>query len=383
MFRFPIGCMAACGLVLGASCVSQGNAAEPAKGSESSAPPKSSAAAPATQKKPWDTTSPAATEPAAGSRRFVGARLGIGPTGRPLDVRPTPQQSEPSEPLAVLKSGPDHVRLVYRLKNMPVQSLRATVSQLLRQEGELHGTAGTATKGGPVLRVAIAAEVITNSLLISGPPEAVEEVRLLAEKLDAQAPAMVQFEMEMGEVPVGEAKHGEALTSEGSAPAAEKPNAFRILERPKTMNTIARARVLTLDNQPAFIHLGQRVPRVTGVTKSTVGGTTQSVTLDNTGLILGVTPRINAKEGIVVLQVDAEDSQMGLENEGVPLSAGGDKTVRSPRIEAVSVQSTVTIPDGKTIILGSIARQGKSDKELVVILTPHIIPSEAIKKTGQ
>jgi hypothetical protein len=40
------------------------------------------------------------------------------------------------------------------------------------------------------------------------------------------------------------------------------------------------------------------------------------------------------------------------------------------------------IPDGKTIILGSIARQGKTDKELVVILTPHIIPPEGGKKTG-
>jgi Flp pilus assembly secretin CpaC len=40
------------------------------------------------------------------------------------------------------------------------------------------------------------------------------------------------------------------------------------------------------------------------------------------------------------------------------------------------------IPDGKTIILGSIARQGKTDKELVIILTPHIIPPEGGRKPG-
>ena len=104
--------------------------------------------------------------------------------------------------------------------------------------------------------------------------------------------------------------------------------------------------------------------------------------MQNVGLILGVTPRINVKEGTVVLQVDAEDSQVGPENEGVPLSAAGDKVVRSPRIDAVTVQTTVMIPDGKTIILGSIAREGKTDKELVVILTPHIIPPEGGKTAG-
>jgi len=378
MFRFPIGFMAALGLVLGAYCVSRSNAAE-----ESSAPAKGSSAAnaPATQQEPAATASPAAAEPAAAAPGRFASGMGVGEKVRSLGNRQPAQPTVPSEPLAVLKSGPDHTRLVYRLKWTPATNVSQTVGQLLRQEGELHGTAGTAAKGGPALRVAIAPNVVTNCLAISGPPDAVEEVRLLAEKLDVPAP-MVQFEMEMGEAPAGDAKHGAALASEGGAPPAERPNVFRILERPKTMQTTARARVLTLDNQPAFIQLGQRVPQVAGVSNNAASGTTQSVTMANVGLILGVTPRINVKEGIVVLQVDAEDSQLGPEKEGIPLSAAGDKAVRSPRIDTVVVQTTVMIPDGKTIILGSIARQGKTDKELVIILTPHIIPPEGGKKTG-
>ncbi len=383
MFRFPIGFMAALALVLGAYCVSRSNAAE-----KSSAPAKSSSAAsaPATGEKPAATASPAAAEPAAaeaaGSRGRFASGMGVGEKVRSLGNRQPAQPTVPSEPLAVLKSGPDHTRLVYHLKWKSAVHVSQTVSQLLRQEGELHGTAGTAAKGGPALRVAIAPEVVANCLVISGPPDAVEEVRLLAEKLDEPAP-MVQFEMEMGEAPAGDAKHGEALASEGGAPPAERPNAFRILERPKTMQTTARARVLTLNNQPAFIQLGQRVPRVAGVSNNAASGTTQSVTMANVGLILGVTPRINVKEGIVVLQVDAEESQMGPEKEGVALSAASDKAVRSARIiDAITVQTTVMIPDGKTIILGSVARQGKTEKELVIILTPHIIPPEGGKKTG-
>jgi Flp pilus assembly secretin CpaC len=37
------------------------------------------------------------------------------------------------------------------------------------------------------------------------------------------------------------------------------------------------------------------------------------------------------------------------------------------------VQTTITIPDGQTIVLGSVPRQGKTDKELVIIVTPHVI----------
>ena len=378
MFRFPIGFVAAFGLVLG-GVLRQPEQCGGAEEREFR-----------TGEGQFRGHGPRQAGETGGHRVPSGGRAGGGfpgrfasgmGIGRSLGNRQPPQPTVPSEPLAVLKSGPDHTRLVYRLKWTPATNVSQTVGQLLRQEGELHGTAGTAAKGGPALRVAIAPDVVTNCLVISGPPDAVEEVRLLAEKLDAQPP-MVQFEMEMGEAPVGDAKHGEALASEGGAPPAERPNAFRILERPKTMKTAARARVLTLDNQPAFVQLGQRVPRVAGVSNNAITGMTQSVTMANVGLILGVTPRINVKEGIVVLQVDAEDSQVGPEKEGIPLSAAGDKAVRSPRIDSVTVQTTVMIPDGKTIILGSIARQGKTDKELVIILTPHIIPPEGGKKTG-
>lgn len=55
--------------------------------------------------------------------------------------------------------------------------------------------------------------------------------------------------------------------------------------------------------------------------------------------------------------------------------------VRSPRIENTTVQTTVTIPDAQTMNLGSIAQKGKSDKELVIIVTPHIFGLEEAKKT--
>jgi Flp pilus assembly secretin CpaC len=361
------------GVVLGAFCAGrQGDAQEP-KGT-SSAPAKASSAAPAA----------AAHETPPNVPDQMPSHSVFG--GRYPGSRGSSQPPTPSEPLGVLKSGPEHTRLVYHLKNSPAHNVATTITNLLGQEGQWSGSAATAAKSGTVLRVAISPETITNSIVVSGPPDGVEEVRKLVEKLD-QPQLQVQFEMEMGEVVAGEAKHGESLKSEGGSPANEKANTFYVLERPKTMKTIARARVLALDNQAANIQLGQRVPSIANFPqygafgKNSSSGPMPTVTHMNVGLLLGVTARINVKEGTVVLMVDAEDSRLGPESEGIPLSVADGKVIRSPRIESMVVQTTVAIPDGKTIMLGSIGRMGKDDKELVIVLTPHIVRPDA-EKTG-
>ena len=108
------------------------------------------------------------------------------------------------------------------------------------------------------------------------------------------------------------------------------------------------------------------------------GGEVRSSSPDNVGLILGVTPRIGP-DGTVTMQVDAEQSQLGPEKEGIPISVVGDKVIRAPWTDVTVVQTTVKIPDGQTMILGS-ARQGKGDMELVIIITPHVLGLEEAKK---
>ena len=99
----------------------------------------------------------------------------------------------------------------------------------------------------------------------------------------------------------------------------------------------------------------------------------------NVGLILGVTPRINP-EGLVTMAVDAEQSQLAPEEQGIAILTTPDKKeVRAPRGDNTTVQSTVTIRNGQTAILGSVAQQGK--KSLVIVLTPHILGTGEAKKT--
>jgi hypothetical protein len=162
---------------------------------------------------------------------------------------------------------------------------------------------------------------------------------------------------------------------------------------------------MTLDNQPAFIQVGERVPRITGTSINQVGQV-NSVALENVGLILGVTPRISP-EGMVVMEIDAEKSDVGPEIEGIPVSVSSQgEVIRSPRVNITTAQTTVSAASGQTIVIGglittdnrTVSRRvpflsdipvlghlfrydsgSNNRRELLIILTPHVVrgPEEA------
>ncbi len=367
MSRNRLRFVTTCGLAVGLFFVGQGGRAE----ERNSAPGKvaGAAGAVADQQKPATFLRAMGVSPAANYEKSGPSPAGPGAAGG----RPAAGAAPSAEPLMVLKSGPEHKRLVYHVKAVPVSDLERTVSQLFHLEGELHPLGGATGTGASASRVAIAASKTGNSLVVSGPPDAVEEVWTLLEKLD-QLHGLVLLEMEIGEAPVGETKPaGTPVPGRGPSDAATA-GTYRLLARPAKMETTGRVRLVATDNQPAFVQMGSRVPRITNTAK----GQANTTVLENVGLILGVTPRITP-DGTIVMELDAEQSQLGPENEGIPISVAGDKVIRTPRIDTAMVQTTVTIPDGQTIILGSVPQHGKSNKELLIIVTPHIIRAEDAK----
>ncbi len=128
---------------------------------------------------------------------------------------------------------------------------------------------------------------------------------------------------------------------------------LRALQESRRLEVLSRPQIRTLDNQPAFIQVGQRVPRIIGSTVNQIGQT-NSIALENVGLILGVTPRISP-DGTVVMEVDAERSGLGPEAQGVPISVTPNgNIIRSPRVETTTAQATVSAASGETIILGGL-----------------------------
>lgn len=185
---------------------------------------------------------------------------------------------------------------------------------------------------------------------------------------------------------------------------------IRALQQRKRIEVLGRPQIMTLDNQSAFIQVGERVPRVIGSRFDAVAQTNQ-IDLENTGLILGVTPRISP-EGMVVMEIDAEKSKVNPVAEGIPVSVVGGQTIRSPTISVTTAQTTVSATDGETIVLGGLISKESSTinrrvpylsdipilgllfrfdsarnvrSELLIFLTPHVVRTseemERIKRT--
>ena len=176
---------------------------------------------------------------------------------------------------------------------------------------------------------------------------------------------------------------------------------LRALNETRHVRVLSRPQIRTLDNQPAYIQVGQRVPRIIGSTVNQ-NGQSNSVALENVGLILGVTPRVSP-DNMVVMEIDAEKSSLGNEQDGIPVAVSTDGTViRSPRVDTTTAQATVSAANGETIILGGLIAENRdvthrnvpgikripilrnlfrfdSDvwrrTELLIILTPHVINS--------
>ncbi len=305
---------------------------------------------------------------------------------KPARVPRGPAAAE-SETLVVLKAGTsEHVRVICRL-NGPAMNMANTINQLFRGEGQLLHSGGQGAKGATARTVVLVPDPVGNRLVIAGPPDAVREVQQLVEELDQPA-GMVVLEMASGEAPAGHEKPSAGSgKSEGKRAAPAPAAQLRVVERPPQMETIGRVRVTTLDNQTAYIQIGSRVPGFHSAPApppprqpGQPAGTGNSfVPLENVGLTLGVTPRIIP--GAVVMEIDVTQSQVGPENESVAVGLAGKDVVRSAKIDTTMTQTTVRIRDGESMVLGSIARAGKPDKELLIIVTPRIVEPGGAAKT--
>ena len=176
---------------------------------------------------------------------------------------------------------------------------------------------------------------------------------------------------------------------------------IRALQEKRRVDILSRPQIMTMDNQPAYIQVGARVPIITGTATNEVGQT-NNVTMENVGLILGVTPRVSP-DNMVVMEIDAEKSEVGPEAEGTPISISEGQVIRSPQIARTYVQTTVSAADGQTVVLGGLITNNKSEvtrrvpglaeipilgnlfrydytaekrTELLIILTPRVVESE-------
>jgi general secretion pathway protein D len=177
---------------------------------------------------------------------------------------------------------------------------------------------------------------------------------------------------------------------------------IRALKVNQRLEVLSRPQVTTLDNQQAYVFVGQNVPYIANVNTTTYGQN-NSIQWINAGLGLLVTPRISP-DNVVSMQIDAQKSEVGPRSEGVPITAVNGEVITQPPINIAQAQTTVSAADGQTVVLGGLITKSKTDfhrkvpwlgdvpvlgrlfrydgvenvrKELLIIMTPRVVRDKA------
>ena len=285
----------------------------------------------------------------------------------------------------------------------------------------LWGFQGEEEEGQPETR--IIADNSTNSLVIRALPDDYRKIRDAIERLDT-LPLQVLIEATVAEVTLSDQlRYGvewffrsgdfEATFSQlpantpvvGTFPGfsalfsnADVRVVLSALEQVSDVNVISSPQLLVLDNQTARLQVGDQVPitvqQATPITGD-VNTIVNSIELRDTGVILTVTPRVNAG-GLVILEIQQEVSNV------VRAETVTQSELATPTISQRLVSSTVAVQSGQTIALGGLitdnrnrARSGvpilssipvigvlfstrnnnNARTELLVLLTPRVIDS--------
>jgi general secretion pathway protein D len=181
------------------------------------------------------------------------------------------------------------------------------------------------------------------------------------------------------------------------ASASQVQAAINALRAVTKVTVLSSPQVVTLDNQPAKLEVGQQVPITTQqVTNTTTANPAivNSIQYVQTGVILNVTPRVNTQGGVDLdIRQEVTDAPAGTNPQAPSLTPVLNRRIIETR---VSVQSTQTVALGGLItentsdgrsrvpLLGDLpvvgwlfgqTNQQRIRSELLVFLTPTVFSS--------
>jgi general secretion pathway protein D len=214
--------------------------------------------------------------------------------------------------------------------------------------------------------ISVVADEPNNALVITATPAEYKRVRQILERIDV-LPNQVLLEATIAEVTLNDqlkfglrwffekGRHGVALTNSlpivpalpGFSYFLNDPNvqvALHALSSITDVNIVSSPTLMVLDTKKAVLHVGDEVPIPVQSAKSVIvpdAPIVNSIAYRNTGVILGITPRISDK-GRVLLEVEQEVSDVA------PTTTS---TLDAPTIQQRRVKTTVAVGDGESLIL--------------------------------
>ena len=132
--------------------------------------------------------------------------------------------------------------------------------------------------------------------------------------------------------------------------------ALNALSSVTDVNVISSPKIMVLNNHTGMIQIGDQVPVIVRSSQGTGGENApvvNNVEFRDTGVILNITPQINAG-GLIVLEIEQEVSEVAETK-----SSGID----SPTIQQRKIKTTVAIQNGETIALGGLIRETSTNSK--------------------
>jgi type II secretion system protein D len=286
-----------------------------------------------------------------------------------------------SEIIDSLDSSQAHERSseVIRLRNSQAADVATAIRNFLDQERQkliqaLGADAAVGVERMLDQEVAVVSEPMSNTLLLSANQRYFDQVRNIIEQIDRAQP-QVLIQVLLAEVTLdnnsdlgmewkytgnksgynyttgtdfGVAEQAKTL---GGYSAAVTGSDFsfmlRALKEQGRLEVLSRPQIVTADNKPASINIGQRVPLIDQSRLDAQNNLTTSFRYEDVGVNLTVTPKIS-QDGFVKMEIGTTNSAISSSNVQI------NKSSTVPIINQRKANTTVSAQSGQTIIIGGL-----------------------------
>ena len=133
---------------------------------------------------------------------------------------------------------------------------------------------------------------------------------------------------------------------------------IRALQNDGRLEVLSRPQILTADNKPANINVGQRVPLINSTQVTPQGGSSSGINYETVGVQLQVTPRIGS-DGAVRMEISTTNSALSSSTVDVPAGTG---TVPVPIINERRASTSVSVQSGQSILIGGLIETTQDDR---------------------
>lgn len=315
--------------------------------------------------------------------------------------------------------------LVYNLRNAQASEVARVVSEFVSEDQRKLVQTLNSDQLPSAARllereVTIVGDAKSNSVLVNASPRYMEQVESIIKELDVDPPqVLIQVMLaeitldnnsdfgltlndKVGTVPLNTNVQlanndffTQPFTGTFSVGFNDLSLVFSAMSAQGRVQILSNPSITVANNEDGRIQVGQQVRLPDSVLTSEFGSQSSSVIAEDLGVILEVRPTINP-DGFVRMQVRPTLSRLSDKTTEI------SETFRSPIIDKRQAETTVTVKDGETVVLGGLIEEYAERRnmkvpllgdipligglfrsetetsrrtELLIVLTPHVVSS--------